>query len=302
MSVAEVAAFSPEPDVVVARAPAGAVFRTALRMWRTRIGLLLVVILVLVAIVGPFFAPFSPTDFVGVAPNSPPGGKALFGTDHIGQDVWSRFLWGGREILVMAVLATVIGLVFGSAIGLTAAYARNALDDVLMRAMDVILAFPQIMLALVVIATVGPQAWLLVAAVGLTTMPRVARVTRGAAQPIVERDFVAAAEALGLPRARILLREVLPNILSPLLVEANLRLTYSIGIIASLAFLGFTPNPNGADWGLMIQENQLALGTNQPWGVVLPMLAIALLTVGTGLVGDGFARAAAGIDRGKAAE
>ena len=302
VSVAEVAAFSPEPDVVVARAPAGAVFRTALRMWRTRIGLLLVVILVLVAIVGPLFAPFSPTDFVGVAPNSPPGGKALFGTDHIGQDVWSRFLWGGREILVMAVLATVIGLVLGSAIGLTAAYARNALDDVLMRAMDVILAFPQIMLALVVIATVGPKAWLLVAAVGLTTMPRVARVTRGAAQPIVERDFVAAAEALGLPRARILLREVLPNILSPLLVEANLRLTYSIGIIASLAFLGFTPNPNGADWGLMIQENQLALGTNQPWGVVLPMLAIALLTVGTGLVGDGFARAAAGIDRGKAAE
>ena len=288
--------------MVVARAPAGAVFRTApadvahpdrpparadpgARGDRR-----------------PFFAPFSPTDFVGVAPNSPPGGKALFGTDHIGQDVWSRFLWGGREILVMAVLATAIGLVFGGAVGLTAAYARNALDDVLMRAMDVILAFPQIMLALVVIATVGPQAWLLVVAVGLTTMPRVARVTRGAAQPIVERDFVAAAEALGLPRARILLREVFPNILSPLLVEANLRLTYSIGLIASLAFLGFTPNPNGADWGLMIQENQLALGTNQPWGVVLPMLAIALLTVGTGLVGDGLARAAAGIDRGKAAE
>jgi peptide/nickel transport system permease protein len=261
-----------------------------------------VVLLVLVAIVGPFFAPFSPTDFVGVAPNSPPGGKALFGTDHIGQDVWSRFLWGGREILVMAVLATALGLILGTAIGLTAAYSRNALDDALMRTMDVILAFPQIMLALVVIATVGPKAWLMVAAVGLTTMPRVARVTRGAAQPIVERDFVAAAEALGLPRVRILLREVLPNILSPLLVEANLRLTYSIGLIASLAFLGFTPNPNGADWGLMIQENQIALGTSQPWGVVLPMLAIALLTVGTGLVGDGFARAAAGIDRSKGAE
>jgi peptide/nickel transport system permease protein len=130
----------------------------------------------------------------------------------------------------------------------------------------------------------------------------VARVTRGAAQPIVERDFVAAAEALGVPRARILLREVLPNIMSPLMVEANLRLTYSIGLIASLAFLGFTPNPNGADWGLMIQENRIALGTSQPWGVILPMAAIALLTIGTGLVGDGFARAAAGIDRGKAAE
>jgi peptide/nickel transport system permease protein len=295
-------AVTPEPESVAIRAPAGALFRGAVRLWRTRIGLVLVVLLVLVAAVGPFFARYGPTAFVGLAPNSPPGGKALFGTDYIGQDVWSRFLWGGREILVMATLATAVGLILGTAVGLTAAYARNVLDDVLMRIMDVILAFPQIMLALVVIATVGPKAWLMVAAVGLTTMPRVARVTRGAAQPVVERDFVAAAEALGLPRVRILFREVLPNILSPLLVEANLRLTYSIGLIASLAFLGFTPNPNGADWGLMIQENQIALGSNQPWGVVLPMLAIALLTVGTGLVGDGFARAAAGIDRSKGAE
>jgi peptide/nickel transport system permease protein len=302
VTVADVAAVTPEPDAVRVRAPAGALFRSALRLWRTRIGLTLVLLLVFLAAVGPVFARYGPTEFVGLAPNSPPSSKALFGTDHIGQDVWSRFLWGGREILVMAGLATVLGLVLGAAIGLTAAYARNVLDDVLMRGMDVILAFPQIMLALVAIATVGPEAWIIVLTVGLTTMPRVARVTRGAAQPIVERDFVAAAEALGLPRARILLREVLPNILSPLLVEANLRLTYAVGLIASLAFLGFAPNPNGADWGLMIQENQVALGTNQPWGVVLPMLAIALLTVGTGLVGDGFARAAAGIDRSRSVE
>ena len=116
----------------------------------------------------------------------------------------SRFLWGGREILVLAALATAFGLVLGAIIGLLAAYSRNWLDEVLMRAMDVILAFPQIMLALVAIATVGPKAWLIVLAVGLTTLPRVARVTRGAAQPIVERDFVAAAEALGVPRIRIL--------------------------------------------------------------------------------------------------
>jgi peptide/nickel transport system permease protein len=302
MTVVDIAAVTPEPEAIHTRVKAGTLYRTALRLWRTRIGLALVVALVLVAAVGPLFAPHSPTDFVGVAPNSPPSSKALFGTDHIGQDVWSRFLWGGREILVMAALATILGLVTGAAVGLTAAYSRNKLDDVLMRAMDVILAFPQIMLALVAIATVGPQAWLIVLTVGLTTMPRVARVTRGAAQPIVERDFVAAAEALGLPRVRILMREILPNVLSPLLVEANLRLTYAIGLIASLAFLGFTPSPNAADWGLMIQENQLALGTNQPWGVVLPMIAIALLTVGTGLVGDGFARAAAGIDRPRSAE
>jgi peptide/nickel transport system permease protein len=302
VTITDVTAVTPEPESITTQRPAGALTRSAVRLRRTQIGLVLMVALVLVAVVGPLFAPHSPTAFLGLPPNSPPSSKALFGTDHIGQDVWSRFLWGGRSILTMAVLATAIGLVLGTIIGLTAAYARNKLDDVLMRGMDVILAFPQIMLALVAIATVGPQAWLIVLAVGLTTMPRVARVTRGAAQPIVERDFVSAAEALGVPRARILLREVLPNIMSPLMVEANLRLTYSIGLIASLAFLGFTPNPNGADWGLMIQENRIALGTSQPWGVVLPMLAIALLTIGTGLVGDGFARAAAGIDRGKAAE
>ena len=167
--------------------------------------------------------------------------------------------------------------------------------------MDVILAFPQIMLALVAVTTLGATSWLIVLAVGLTTMPRVARVTRGAAQPVVERDFVAAAEALGVARWRILLGEILPNILSPLMVEASLRLTYSIALIAALAFLGFSTDPNGANWGTMIQENQLAL-VSQPWGVVLPVVAITLLTIGTSLVGDGVARAAIGIDRGRAAE
>jgi len=288
-------AVTPEPEVITAGRPAGALLRSSMRLWRTRVGVVLVVLLVFIALFGPFFAPHSPTDFVG-APNTGPSGAARFGTDHIGQDVWSRFLWGGREVLGMAVAATVIGLTLGGLVGFVAAYSRNVLDDILMRGVDAILAFPQIMLALVAIATVGPTTWLLILAVGLTTMPRVARVARGAAQPIVERDFVAAAEALGVSRLRILLGEVMPNTLSPLLVEANLRLTYSVGLIAALAFLGFSPNPNGADWGFMIQENRLAL-VSQPWGVVLPMMAIALLTIGTGLVGDGIARAAIGIDR-----
>jgi peptide/nickel transport system permease protein len=117
----------------------------------------------------------------------------------------------------------------------------------------------------------------------------------------VVRDFVALAEAIGLRRSRILFSEVLPNILSPLVVEASLRLTNSIVAVASLAFLGFTIHPNGADWGLMIQENQIALVV-QPWGVLLPMTAVALLTIGTGLIGDGIARTAAGIDRARAAD
>src|SRR5207237_281431 len=196
----------------------------------------------------------------------------------------SRFLWVGRSILGLAVLATALGLALGVSVGLIAAYTRSVLDDVLMRAMDVILAFPSIVLALVVVATIGPKLWLLVLVVGLTTTPRVARVTRGASLEIVERDFVQAAEVLGESRVKILFGEILPSITSPLMVEASLRLTYSIGLIAGLSFLGFGLQPPAADWGLMINENRQAL-TIQPWGAVMPAIASALLTIGLALLG-----------------
>lgn len=288
-----------KPEVLVERQPSGALFRSALRLRRTQIGLGLVLLILAIAVIGPRIAPHDPSAFAGT-PNTVSVPGLLFGTDHVGQDVWSRFLSGGLTILFLAAAATALGLLLGIAVGLVSAYSRNILDDILMRLMDVILAFPQIMLALVAIVTVGASPLTIILAVGLTTMPRVARVTRGAAQPIVERDFVAAAEAIGVPRYRILLSEIFPNLLSPLLVEGSLRLTYAIGVIAALAFLGFNAHPGQADWGLMIQENYIAL-TVQPWGVVLPVLAIALLTVGTGLVGDGIARAAAGIDRSRGA-
>jgi peptide/nickel transport system permease protein len=269
------------------------------RAWgqaRTKIGLLLVALLVGVALLGPFFAPHAPSAFAAI-PFAHPSSAVPLGADNLGRDVLSRFLWGGRSILGLSVLATALGLALGVSVGLVAAYTRSILDDVLMRAMDVILAFPSIVLALVVIAMIGPKLWLLVLVVGLTTMPRVARVTRGASLEIVERDFVQAAEVLGESRTRILGGEILPSITSPLMVEASLRLTYSIGLIASLSFLGFGLQPPAADWGLMINENRQAL-TIQPWGAVMPVIAIALLTIGTSLIGDGLARAAIGIDRG----
>jgi peptide/nickel transport system permease protein len=266
------------------------------RVWRqrrTKLGVVLVLAVVGVAVVGPFFAPYSPSEFVD-APYATRSDLAVLGADSLGRDVLSRFLWGGRSILALALAATALGLVLGIAIGLISAYSRSLLDDVLMRAMDVILALPSIVLALVAVATVGPKLWLIVLAVGLTTAPRVARVTRGAALEVVEQEFVYAAEAIGEARRWILLREILPNITSPLMVESSLRLTYSIGLIAGLAFLGFGLPPPAADWGLMINENRLGL-TLQPWAVVMPVLAIALLTIGTSLIGDGLARASAGI-------
>ncbi|HEY2935563.1 MAG TPA: ABC transporter permease [Gaiellaceae bacterium] len=282
------------------RRPLVLLVRRSWQLGRTRIGVALVLLLLGSAVIGPLFAPHAPAEFVG-APYAHASSTSLLGTDNLGRDILSRFLWGGRSILGLSAAATAIGLALGVTIGLTAAYTRSLLDDVLMRLMDVILAFPSIVLALVAVATVGPKLWLIVLVVGLTTMPRVARVTRGASLEIVERDFVQAAEAMGESRLKILAGELLPNITGPLLVEASLRLTFSIGLIAGLSFLGFGLQPPAADWGLMINENRQAL-TVQPWGVLMPVIAIALLTIGTSMIGDGVARASAGIDRGAASE
>jgi peptide/nickel transport system permease protein len=284
-------------ETIRRRGPVWRMVARALRLRRTQVGLAIFVLLLALALIGPLFAPASPTEFTGL-PSSGHSSAAPFGTDNLGRDVFSRFLWGGRSVFALTTIATGLGLALGIAVGLVAAYARNRLDDVLMRSMDVILSFPQIILSLVAIATVGPKLWLVVVTVAITTMPRVARVVRGAALEVVEREFVQAAEALGESRPRILLGEVLPSITSPLLVEASLRFTYTVALIAGLSFLGFGLQPPRADWGLMINENRLGILTS-PWGVTLPVIAIGLLTVATGLVGDGLSRAVAGIDRSK---
>jgi peptide/nickel transport system permease protein len=287
-------------EVVVPAAPlerTGGVFRTALGLWRTRIGLALVGIVVGCAVIGPWVAPHGATEFVGT-PFTRNVDGLLFGTDYLGQDVWSRVLHGGRTILVLALVSTAIGLAFGVAIGLVAAYNRGRLDNVLMRSVDVVLALPGLLLLLVAMTAFGRNEWVIVLLAALTVIPRVARVTRGTALGVVGRDFIGAAEALGESRTHILVKEVLPNIAGPLLVEANLRLTYTIFLIGTLGFLGLSVGLNQADWALMINENRTALST-QPWGTVLPIFAIGMLTVGMGLIADGLGRAVAGIDRGR---
>lgn len=273
--------------------------RAAWAQQRTKIGLGITLLLVGVALIGPFLAPYAPDQGVeGQLPFAHPSSDAWLGTDTLGRDVLSRFLWGGLSVLFLAGLSTAIGVSLGVAVGLMAAYSRGRLDDVLMRTMDVLLSFPQIVFALILAATVGPNLWLLVGAVALTTMPRAARVARGASIEIVQRDFVRAAEAIGLPRRTIIFGEVLPNIASPVIVEATLRLTFNVAVVAGLSFLGFGLQPPAADWGLMINENRNGL-TLQPWPVLLPVIAIALLTIGTSLVGDGINRAMIGIERGR---
>jgi peptide/nickel transport system permease protein len=271
------------------------ILRRAIELTRTRIGLAIIALMIAIAVVGPLVAPHSPTEFVA-APNTGPSSTALFGADALGRDVFSRWLHGGLSVLWMSAAATVVGIVIGTAVGLVAAYSRNWLDDVLMRGNDVLLSFPAIIFVLLAVTAIGPKLWLIVLTVAFTHAPRVARVMRGAGQEVVERDFIKAAEVVGEKRWRIVSGELLPNVTSPLLVEIGLRMTYSIGLIAGVSFLGFGLQPPTADWGLMINENRLSI-TVQPWAVFLPVLAIGLLTIGTNLVTDGVARAAIGLDR-----
>jgi peptide/nickel transport system permease protein len=267
----------------------------ALRLPRTQIGLVIVGFVVLLALFGPLFAPHSPTAFVG-KPFSSPSSSALLGTDTVGRDVLSRFLHGGQSIIVLSLLATILNVGGGVIVALVAGYSMKVGDEILMRAMDVLLAFPPIVLALMCVSVVGPADWLIVLVVGFSQMPQTARVIRAAVVQVRDLDFVKYAEAIGVPRRQILARQILPNVVAPVMVEFGLRLTFAIGLIASLDYLGLGVQPPAADWGLMIQENQSGLGVT-PWPIIVPILAIALLTVGTNLVTDGIARAVSGVDR-----
>jgi peptide/nickel transport system permease protein len=276
------------------------VFRRALSLPQARIGLVLTAVVVLLALLGPWLGPwltgYDTTGFAG----KPFRSDGVAGTDGLGRDVLTRFLSGGATLLLYAVLATALGIVLGTALGMLAGYSGGRLDSVLMRGNDVLLSFPQLVFALLAIAMLGPQGWLLVMVIGITHAPRVARVARQATVAVKDCDYLRAAQMYAMPRRHILLREVLPNITGPLMVELGLRLTYSIGYVASLSFLGLGIQPPAADWGLMINENRIALVV-QPWGVLLPVLAIALLTVGTNLITDSLASAATGREKEAAA-
>jgi peptide/nickel transport system permease protein len=274
-----------------AQAPA-TLWRRVIRQRQAKVGLILSALVVGAALAGPLLLPwatgYGPTAFA----EQPFNDAGIFGTDNLGRDVLSRFLDGGRQLLLFSALATLLGLVVGAATGMIAAYGGGRIDAVIMRCNDVLLAIPQLVFALLAITVLGPQGWVLVTVIGLTHAPRVARIARSAAVAVITEDFVRASEMYAVPRWRILVQDVLPNITGPLMVELGLRMTYSIGAIASLSFLGLGMQPPAADWGLMINENRIGL-IIQPWGVVLPVIAIAVLTIGTNLLTDSVARASA---------
>jgi peptide/nickel transport system permease protein len=282
-------------DARVARHPWLSAAWAAAHTPRGAVGLSLAGVVAAVAIIGPFVSPNSP-DALLTLTFAKPSGHFPLGSDFLGRDVLSRVLNGGWALLLMAALATAFGIVTGAAAGISAAYRRGRSDGLIMRTVDVILAFPQLVFALLLVSVLGPRLWLIVLAVGLSHAPQVARVIRSATLDISERDFVKVAELAGMRPRKVMTSEILPNLVSPLTVEAGLRLTYSIIIMTGLSFLGFGQQPPAANWGLMINENRTGLPLN-PWAVIVPVVLIALLTIGTNTFTDAFARVAIGIDR-----
>lgn len=271
------------------------ILKRAARTRRGAIGLAVAGSVILLAIIGPFVAPHSdvaPVTGTFAAPSS----AAPLGGDVLGRDVFSRVLEGGWELLAIAAAATALGVSAGVALGIAAAYYGRWTDGIIMRLVDVFLAFPQIVFALLLVSVAGPHVWLIIVAVGISHAPSVARVLRSVALDVCERDYVKAVELMDTPARKVMAGEVLPNVLSVVMVELGLRFAYSIIIIAGLSFLGFGIQPPAANWGLMINENRIGLVVN-PWGVVVPAGLIAVLTIGLNTFTDAVARASLGVDR-----
>lgn len=289
------------PHEARGRGAVARVLTTALKTRRGKVGAGLTLLVLAIAFLGPILPHASPTEFSAVPFSKPgEGGAGLLGADALGRDVLGRVLSGGWIIMVLAILSTAIAVLLGAVLGVSAAYRRGLVEGITMRGVDVVLAMPQLVFVLVMLSVVGPKRWLLVLAVGLSQAPQTARVLYAAAQDVCERDFVKAVGVWGVPPRTVLRRHVFPSLITPLMVEAGLRLSFSIILIAGLSFLGLGTLPPNPDWGVMVNENRLGLSTNY-WGVLAPAILLALLSIGTNTFADAIARANLGEGRSEQA-
>jgi ABC-type dipeptide/oligopeptide/nickel transport system permease subunit len=261
---------------------------SVLRSNAGRVGVVLLVGAIGVALFGRYFAPYSDTATLGV-PGAAPGGGHVLGLDFIGRDVLSRTLYGGRSTLILAGLATLITYTLGGAIGLVAGISRSLIDPILMRGVDILLSVPALLVILLLVTAFGINAPVLVVATSLVLLPGVARIVRSATLEVSTRGFVESAIARGEPTRSLLVREVLPNISGIVTADLGLRFSWAIILIASVNFLGIGIQPPTPDWGVMISENRVVLGSN-PMAVVAPSVMLAVLIVGVNLVGDAYVR------------
>jgi len=249
------------------------------------IGAAIVLLSIALALTAPWLTPHDPLE-IADASLSPPSSQYLLGTDQLGRDVLTRILYAARSSLAAACLSAVLAFASGTLIGLLAGYSSGLLDACLMRVLDILQAFPALLLAIALVAALGPNLPNLVFTMGLLFMPRFARVARASTLSVRERDYITASIGLGVSRARTLWRHVLPNIAAPLIVEASLTVTIAILTEASLSFLGLGVQPPDPTWGGMIAESTSVMAL-APWLALSPGFAIVFVVVGFTLMGDG---------------
>ncbi|PYY68440.1 ABC transporter permease [Pseudomonas jessenii] len=258
------------------------------QVWRAplsaKFGLLMIVLYVLVAVFAPVLAPFGETQVVGGG-FEPWGGQFLLGTDNLGRDMFSRLVYGARNTLGIAFLTTVLAFLLGGLSGLIAAIKGGWVDQGLSRVVDILMAIPQLIFALLILSVVGTNATSLVLVIALLDATRVFRLSRAVAMNVVVQDFVEAARLRGEGLWWLVTREVLPNAAAPLIAEFGLRFCFVFLFISALSFLGLGIQPPTADWGSMVRDNAVLItfGDISP---LLPALAVAVITVSVNFVVD----------------
>lgn len=250
------------------------------------VGLALTVFFVFIAIAAPVIAPNNPTDFDLAYMSASPSWEYPLGTDSLGRDVFSRLLHGARITLLITAGAVAIAVVVGSAMGLVAGFRGGWADNIIMRIVDVMLAMPTFLLAIAIIAALGPGTLNVIIAVGIGSIPDFARIARGSTISVKQEDYTLAARAMGARSLRIMNRHILPNVTAPLIVQTTLRLATAILTAAGLSFLGLGPQPPTPEWGAMLSSGRQFM-ISSPQLVIVPGVAILLATIGFNLLGDG---------------
>jgi peptide/nickel transport system permease protein len=250
------------------------------------VGLALVFVLVLSAALAPWVAPYDPARQSLIEKRAKPGGKYALGADEFGRDILSRVIYGSRVALLVGVLSTVIAVLGGLAFGTLAGFTGGWLDALMMRGIEILMAFPYLLLALAIVAMLGPGALNTTIAVGIWGMPAVARIVRGSVLSLRETEYVGAARALGAPGRALLRRHILPNVVPGLVVYATLFMANAILLEAALSFLGLGVQPPTASWGLMVSTGRDVLLV-APHVATVPGLAIMVAVLAFNLVGDG---------------
>jgi peptide/nickel transport system permease protein len=264
------------------------------------VGLIIVLFWVFAAIFAPLLTPYTPTEQDYVAQNEGPSRAHPLGTDDLGRDIWSRLIYGARVVLVIlpvsenfwipggtALWGVLVGLLVGSTLGLMGGYLGGWVDEVVMRLLDAMMAFPVILLYMIIIAAVGASATNVVLAIAIVGTPGIARLVRSLALDIRTRDYIRAAELRGENPWYIMFVEILPNARGPIMIDAMLRVGYAIFAMGTLGFLGLGLPPPSPDWGSMVAKGRQYILSGSPWAALWPSVAIASLVVGLNLFADG---------------